>query len=596
KKRFSIIGFYERRARRILPALVTVLIVTTPFAWWLMVPSQFEEFSESIAATAIFASNIYFWTKSGYFATAAELKPLLHTWSLAVEEQFYIVFPLLMACLWRLGRGAVWAALCLLFVASLITAEILSRSAPSANFFFLFSRGWELLAGAMAAFWLSNRTRPTNPILAMIGLAMVLGPMVVFDETTRMPGLPGLVPVVGTVLILVFSCGPAQRILSLGPVVGIGLISYSAYLWHNPMFSLARVALGDHPPALLMGALTLTTLALAWISWRYIERPFRRRGSAQAFGRRAIFLLSGASIVGLLAVASAGISTRGFETHYLTQRLSPADAKIYARIARSNDIFPSGALQDDGLLDNGACQFAAPALNEAFRDRFAACADLHGAGVLILGDSHARNFFNAAAWNDYAPFVVGLVQGGCRAHNRDKRGCQYDDLPDFVAQNAARIGVLFYQQSGSYFVQDREGRINRDDIYDGAATWSINMSNPAATLSFLDTLAQRVPVVWIGPRIEARRDLTDIQSLRDGLKMNPAAIEIYKTLDTALAPFVSQNAQGVTYQSSVDVLGSDPSFLHVEDCVTFADIDHYSQCGEALVGRMLHPVLAPHLP
>jgi peptidoglycan/LPS O-acetylase OafA/YrhL len=154
--KFSIVNFYERRARRILPALFLVMLVCLPFAWLWLLPIDMKDFSRSLIAVSVFVSNILFWRESGYFDTATELKPLLHTWSLAVEEQFYVVFPLLLILLWRLGRRWILVTLGLAFFASLALSEWATYANRSAAFYLLPTRGWELLLGAFAAFYLSK--------------------------------------------------------------------------------------------------------------------------------------------------------------------------------------------------------------------------------------------------------------------------------------------------------------------------------------------------------------------------------------------------------------------------------------------------------
>lgn len=148
---FSLLDFYARRARRILPALLLIMVVTTPFAWAWMMPSEFKDYAQSLAAVSLFSSNFLFWLESGYFAAAAEAKPMLHTWSLAVEEQYYLFFPLLLMLFWRrTARGTVML-LCAILVLSLVTSEILWRQAPEANFYLLPSRAWELMVGSLCA-------------------------------------------------------------------------------------------------------------------------------------------------------------------------------------------------------------------------------------------------------------------------------------------------------------------------------------------------------------------------------------------------------------------------------------------------------------
>ena len=205
---FSIVNFYERRIRRILPALFLVLAVCTPVAYWILIPSDFKEFCQSLIAVATFSSNVFFWSQSGYFHGAAELKPLLHTWSLAVEEQFYVFFPVLLLVMWRWRKGWIVHVLLLISVCSLALAEWGALNKPIATFFLLPTRAWELLLGSLTAFYLSDETRrqPTlaqNNILAGIGVLAVAYAVFCFDAKTTFPGLHALIPTLGTALMII---------------------------------------------------------------------------------------------------------------------------------------------------------------------------------------------------------------------------------------------------------------------------------------------------------------------------------------------------------------------------------------------------------
>ena len=199
---FSILRFYERRARRILPALFFVMLACLPFAYMWMLPSQLEEFAQSIFAVSLFLSNWLFWSQTGYFGTAAELKPLLHTWSLAVEEQYYLLFPILLLSLWRYGRRSVLGFVVVVALLSLLLSEWGWRNEPDINFFFTFSRFWELLAGSICAFLTVGRTLKSNNVLSAIGLAAIVVSIFAFDDNTPFPSVYALVPVVGTALII----------------------------------------------------------------------------------------------------------------------------------------------------------------------------------------------------------------------------------------------------------------------------------------------------------------------------------------------------------------------------------------------------------
>ena len=242
--RYSLAQFYERRARRILPALFVVVAVTLPLGFAVMLPGQFRDLSESVVTVILFLSNLYFLTQIDYFAPDAALQPLLHTWSLAVEGQFYLAFPALLALLWRAGRGRTIWVLAGLALASLALADWGGRENPARSFFFTGTRIWELLAGSLAAIAGHGRVLRGNDRAAMAGLAMIAASMLLFDPSTPVPGLPALLPVSGTIAVLCFATAGTRtaRLLSWHPVVVVGLVSYSAYLWHHPLFAAAPPA------------------------------------------------------------------------------------------------------------------------------------------------------------------------------------------------------------------------------------------------------------------------------------------------------------------------------------------------------------------
>jgi peptidoglycan/LPS O-acetylase OafA/YrhL len=304
KGSFSIVGFYERRARRILPALFAVILACLPVAWLGTSPAQLAEFARSVVAVCLFASNFFFWRTSGYFDAAVEEKPLLHTWSLAVEEQFYVVYPVLFLLLWRLGPRRFLALAAGGALLSLGLSEIGSRTQPVANFYLPIGRAWELLIGAMVAVSrLPERgdvSRGVKEAGAALGMALIAVAVFAYGKKTPFPGVYALVPTLGTALVLVFAGKdtPTGRLLSSGPMVGLGLISYSAYLWHYPLFAFFRIQAGRAPTLAEIAALIAATLLLAYITWVLVETPVRRR---QIFSRPQVFAASAAVSVLLLA-------------------------------------------------------------------------------------------------------------------------------------------------------------------------------------------------------------------------------------------------------------------------------------------------------
>ncbi len=281
---FSLIHFYERRARRILPALFTVLFFCVAMAWFCLLPEAMRRFSESLVAVSVFASNIFFYKTTSYFDPAADLKPLLHTWSLAVEEQYYVVFPLFLMLAWRFGKRWAMGLLVVIFLGSLALTQWGVLRHPGFTFYMLPTRSWELLIGAFIAFYYANHNiKKHHHIFAQLGsltgIFLIAYSVFYFNDQTPFPSVYTLVPTIGTALIIIFTTHKTVAGIILGskPFVGIGLISYSAYLWHQPMFVFARERSLNEPSVYMMAILAALSFVFAYFSWKYIERPFRNK-------------------------------------------------------------------------------------------------------------------------------------------------------------------------------------------------------------------------------------------------------------------------------------------------------------------------------
>jgi peptidoglycan/LPS O-acetylase OafA/YrhL len=308
--RFSIIDFYERRVRRILPALFFVLILTSVYAYRYLFPSALYEYSDSLIYVIIFASNIFFWRFSDYFSTEADLIPLLHTWSLAVEEQYYMLFPIFLFLAWRFGKNRVFWMIVIFTAISLALSEWGWRNKAVANFYLAPTRACELFAGSIAAFIVQKRGIQANNTLSLIGLATIILAIFAYDGNIPLPSIYALLPVGGVVLLILFAEKEtlAAKLLSTKAFVGIGLISYSAYLWHQPLFALTKRELGLQLPIQISFALVLSTIGLAIFSWKYIEQPFR---SKNFICRKSLLYLTTLFGLFLLIFASFVLMTKG---------------------------------------------------------------------------------------------------------------------------------------------------------------------------------------------------------------------------------------------------------------------------------------------
>ena len=321
-KKFSIINFYERRARRILPAFFFMVFSCLIIGWFILTPYFYRDLFQTSFAISIFSSNVLLFIKSGYFDSVSQLKPFLHTWSLAVEEQYYILFPILLIMFWKLGKNATLFFLSVLFIISLLLSEWLLNYDSKANFYLLPSRAWELLAGSIAAFIAQKRSIKKNNILALVGLSAIFFSIFLYDEKTPSPSFYTVIPVLGVVLLILFGSRETlvARFLGAKPLVWIGLLSYSIYLWHQPLLSFLRHSVLGEPSNFQYLFTNILIILVSYFSWKYIERPFRNKGK---FNRKFIFT---GSIIILLIAGSLGLL--GHKEMGYPSRLDPETQSI----------------------------------------------------------------------------------------------------------------------------------------------------------------------------------------------------------------------------------------------------------------------------
>jgi peptidoglycan/LPS O-acetylase OafA/YrhL len=390
QEKFSIINFYERRARRILPALFIVMLACIPFAWLWLLPSDMKDFSKSLVAVSVFASNIFFGGESGYFDTVAELKPLLHTWSLAVEEQYYVLFPPFLLMLWKLGTRWMLVTLAMVFAGSLGVAHWAVYVKPAEAFYLLPTRCWELLVGAFTAFYLSENNhkdfgRVLHEFGAWLGIALIFYAVSTYSKATPFPSFYALVPTLGAALIILFANQKTVigRVLGSKVFVGVGLISYSAYLWHQPLFVFYRHKSQGLENNLVFFLLSLLSLVLAFFTWKYVEKPFRKRESCS---RVKVF-----SCVFLFSFLFAGIGYFGHKNNGFEWR--------FKRVL-GGDV---GHIEFHKYIDNRYydCEPKSVADNALVWKNYLRCKQSKRGipDVVLLGDSHAEHLFLGLAEN-----------------------------------------------------------------------------------------------------------------------------------------------------------------------------------------------------
>ena len=385
---FSLIDFFERRASRLLPALVVMLAVVAGVGAVMLTPRELSLLGEDLTATALFAMNFQGWATGGYFGQEAATRVLLHAWSLAVEEQFYLLFPAGLWTAWallrRLGprraRSLVMLAVAIMIVASLWLQQFLVDWPTTAAFYLLPPRMWELGMGALLALLTAQGlVRPANStalasVVAALGLMMIVWPTATYGKATVFPGYTAVPPVVGATLLIwagtAASGNPVSRLLSHPAMVGIGLISYSLYLWHWPLLAYARLWTGRSLELPEAGGVLLLSVMLAALSWRLVEQPLRRRGPDARVGRRLVLALL--ALMPIIAVGQLYSQTRG-----LPGRVDDAVLRT-DREAR-----PAAELRECEKLGPGDCRYRAQGPRKGT--------------IVIWGDSHAGHFAPAVA-------------------------------------------------------------------------------------------------------------------------------------------------------------------------------------------------------
>jgi peptidoglycan/LPS O-acetylase OafA/YrhL len=396
--RFSLVGFYERRIRRIFPALFGMLAVSSVFAAIYLLPSELVAYGKSMMAATASVSNLYFWKHSGYFDSPTS-QPLLHTWSLAVEEQFYICLPLCLTLVRKFFPNRLRVSVLVLFFVSLLTSVVIVSRSQETAFYMLYTRAWELLLGTILSLGMLPRLQSAGVrnLATLAGTGMIAFSVLSYSQDTIFPGFSALMPCVGSALII--WAGEAGSslvgtVLSWRPIVFIGLISYSLYLWHWPvivsrhmgiLMGLSAIASQRHAALLSSHRFdVLVEIALSFVlavlSWRFVERPFRN-GPLRLSGR-PLFALAGAVVVILLGLSSWTVVTRGFQGRF------PDDA---VKVASDFDV----GKEESSSMRAGSCFITSEDHFEQYDYKVCLRQDSGRENYLLLGDSHSAMLWSA---------------------------------------------------------------------------------------------------------------------------------------------------------------------------------------------------------
>lgn len=613
QRKFSVLTFYERRMRRLLPALLTVVAATYIAGLAILPPASMKELGNEIVWSSFFSANVWFFQKSGYWDIASNFKPLLHLWSLAIEEQFYVIFPLLLGLLqWtRLRQHGMAAVLAAIFLLSLGVSVWAASNWPLAGFYLLPSRAWELMCGSLLAMGprprLSGRYREA---LALTGLLAITVSVLCFNERTPFPGYAALMPCLGATMLIWAGEGeklPAgSRLLALPGMVWIGRISYPLYLWHWPLLVLARFYCAEEPSPAVRMLLIVISLALAAATTTWIEAPVR---SGRILFRRLPLLLSGSAAIIIMLAAGQSASERGF----------PQRIPVAVREAIAEAMYhPNNAT---ALCVGAMCDASA---KMPFRNvdvfRFGRWDAEGPVDVVIWGDSHTGNL---------APAVSAIAQKlGLRGIVYSFNGCppllgvvpsykSYTSCNDFNAavadllrRSPASIVVLTARWASIVDVAstpwsrldipDREGAIEAPHINGAYAARSGHNAFDTGLKRTLDFLRQTgAKAILVQDNPEQPANAADAMAMAALLHRNFAGVSANREEVEAAQTWVDERFSQAEAEGSASYVRTFDVFCDRTSCpaerngrLLYTDDNHLSTAGAMLLRPVLEPVLA----
>jgi len=565
--RFSIVTFYERRVRRIFPALFVMLISTAVLAYKFLLPSEFVDFGKSFVASTFSFSNLYFLQRSGYFDAPAAMKPLLHTWSLAVEEQFYVFLPLFLVCIRKFFPNKQRIIIVFAALTSFSVSAVGAFRSHDATFYLAHTRAWELLLGtllAMNCFPAISGTLWRN-VASLWGVVSILLAGFLFTSRTVFPGASALLPCVGAALIIAAGKSGKTvvgRILSFRPIVFVGMISYSLYLWHWPLivFQGADGLLTKGlSPKLTKLVVIVVSFALATLSWRFVERPFRDRRFD--ISRANVFRLASAVAVLLLILGTGIVFTNGFPSRY------PEEAVKIASFLDNTDA------KTDAQYRAGTCFLTSKDTFKDFNPSVCLQESNRMRNVLLIGDSHA-----AQLW-----FGLSSVFSDVNLMQATASGCKPTlDQSHSVEQKCSRLMKYIFSD---YL------KTHHVDTLIVAARWDHDdIEALPKTLRWVQSLGTEV--VLFGPIVQYDSALPRLlaMSIRSNDATIPALhrVAYYERLDADMSK-LAQADPGVRYISYFKILCRQSACLEYAGAGVplQSDYGHLTSGGSVLVATKI---------
>lgn len=561
--KFSIKEFYERRARRILPALFLVMLTSLPLAWAFLLPTYMKDFSQSLIGVSTFTANFLFWRESSYFDNPAELKPLLNSWSLAVEEQFYILFPLLLVLMSKLKRVISLFVIVVIFCTSLTIAQWLVSSKPDAAFYLLPTRVWEFFIGVLLAIYASTlgeyqHRKVMSEILSLLGLAMILFSVFFYDVNTPIPSLYTLAPTLGSALILFCAKQDTRigRLLANELLVKVGLISYGVFLWHHPLFVFARHRNGSQISQIEVAAIVGMTFIVAYASWKYVEMPFRTKGRDRLFSQKVFFSSGIVFTLFFITVGFFGLKTNGYEQRF--DRIFTGDVGHYSWhdfLETNYYDCESKNVSESSLKWRGnlRCKQSKKGLPE----------------IVLLGDSHAEHLFIGLSENTTKNVAFYVQNGNPFIDDKEFRTI----FSELIGNNQAQVIILtmdYFGRLGSQAAGLRE--------------------NYAKTIEALREVGKSVVLVGDVPRFDQDASSCVYAFGEDLGALCLLRKQEFKLQSSAYEKILNKLAKEykLTYVTLSDILCNEEFCSMIKNkVILYRDTNHLNILGSQLIGRIL---------
>jgi len=491
----SLKTFYLRRSKRLIPALSFVVLVTFLINIYILPPSGVYKISKDSLYALFFISNFRYF-RMDYFETGSKDLSLLHTWSLGLEEQFYLVFPIFLIILIKYFQSKKLIILLFLSIVSFFICLNLNQLRPNLSFYMLPARAWEFGVGILAAETItylikSEKLHKFYKLnLDFLGLIFILFGAYLITGSQNYPNLFSLLPVFGSYLIIVFSSKKSILgfILSRSPIVFVGLISYSLYLWHQPVFVLGNFFLKNNFSTGHSFFLIFITFILSILSWRYIEVPFRAKSSTNFIYSYKSFLIFFSL---LIIVLSHSYFSKGYNKSFLN-KLSNEEKILYE----------SHNTSSYEKIISLKCNIHSRVISKSFIKKFNECTKDSNA-IIVFGDSHAMDIYNMLAVSKAYPNIFGISQGGCR-HDDLSSKCHYAETIDFINENIDRINKVYINLAGNYMFEDVLGnRTDRSSFkIKNHPEYELNYEMINSALNLINLINQTHKIIFLGPNIE----------------------------------------------------------------------------------------------